>query len=365
MDIVFGTKWFEKHQQKLLWLLNTPIIKYWFRWVMTIRSFDCRKDVTIIKISPNSFSAVNRFLEDGTPEITTDFSCHDRYSKRLYHAFKPFWYLFHMIDWVAFDRYEKLTKLSFGFSTLTKYPLASTSLNGACKEETLTNYTWAQIRDGAGNGATTNPGTTLTPIGIFSDNLSGRWNSIYRGFVLFDTSALTADATISATVLSLYGTDKADTFSPAIAPDIQIYTSTPASNTVLANGDYTQIGTTAQCDSAISYASYNSGGAYNDFTFNATGRGNVSKTGISKFGIRNANYDVANTAPTWSASQLTYMSCRSSDDLGASPAPRLVVTYTVPVGPNNLKSYNTNLKANIKSINTNPIANVKSLNTNV
>lgn len=37
----------------------------------------------------------------------------------------------------------------------------------------------------------------------------------------------------------------------------------------------------------------------------------------------------------------------------------------IPVGPTNLKSYNTNLKANIKSINGNPIANVKSLNTNV
>ncbi len=35
------------------------------------------------------------------------------------------------------------------------------------------------------------------------------------------------------------------------------------------------------------------------------------------------------------------------------------------LGPANLKSYNTNLKANIKTINTNPIANVKSLNTNV
>jgi len=37
---------------------------------------------------------------------------------------------------------------------------------------------------------------------------------------------------------------------------------------------------------------------------------------------------------------------------------------TEQVGPANLKSYNTNLKANIKTINTNPIANVKSLNTN-
>lgn len=35
-----------------------------------------------------------------------------------------------------------------------------------------------------------------------------------------------------------------------------------------------------------------------------------------------------------------------------------------PVGPTNLKSYDTNVKSNIKSINTNPIANIKSLNTN-
>ena len=35
------------------------------------------------------------------------------------------------------------------------------------------------------------------------------------------------------------------------------------------------------------------------------------------------------------------------------------------VGPANLKSYNTNLKANIKSIDTNLIANVKSFDTNV
>jgi hypothetical protein len=35
------------------------------------------------------------------------------------------------------------------------------------------------------------------------------------------------------------------------------------------------------------------------------------------------------------------------------------------LGPANLKSYNTNLKANIKSINGNPLSNIKSLNTNI
>lgn len=40
----------------------------------------------------------------------------------------------------------------------------------------------------------------------------------------------------------------------------------------------------------------------------------------------------------------------------------LTITYTLPAGPANLKSLNTNLAANIKSINGNLIANVKSLN---
>ena len=37
---------------------------------------------------------------------------------------------------------------------------------------------------------------------------------------------------------------------------------------------------------------------------------------------------------------------------------------TLAIGPSNLKSRDTNLKANIKTIDTNPIANVKSLDTN-
>ena len=47
----------------------------------------------------------------------------------------------------------------------------------------------------------------------------------------------------------------------------------------------------------------------------------------------------------------------------SSNRPYIEITYT-PLGPANLKTYNTNIKANIKTINTNAIANVKTLNTN-
>ena len=55
----------------------------------------------------------------------------------------------------------------------------------------------------------------------------------------------------------------------------------------------------------------------------------------------------------------------STDTGSAWCAVSMALRVAPIVGPTNLKTYNTNLKANIKTINTNPIANVKSLNTNV
>ena len=62
-----------------------------------------------------------------------------------------------------------------------------------------------------------------------------------------------------------------------------------------------------------------------------------------------------------------YLDMTANDnDLTAvnNPVFSTTVPFSGAVGPANLKSYNTNLKANIKTINTNLIANVKTLNTN-
>ena len=366
-NIVFNSKWFEKHQRKLLWLLNTPIIKHWFRWVMRIRSFDCRKDVTIVEITPNSFTMVNRFLEDGNPELTTDFRTHDKYSKRLYFAFKPFWYLLHAFDWALMDRVEALTKLSFGFSTLTQYPCSigtDNPVNGRVKRFNVSEN-WATIKAGAGNGCGYDYNHEFDAFLYLQADTTGqdnKWTTLQRSIFCFDTSALTIDATISAAVMSLYGYSKSDTSSNT--PKIDIYTSTPANTNILVNADYGQIGTTSQTGSSITYDNW-SITQYNDFTFNATGRGNISKTGISKFGAREVKYDVGASTPTWSADKYSNIRGYMATTTGNTKSPKLVITYTLPaVGPANLKSYNTNLKANIKTINTNAIANVKTLNTN-
>lgn len=394
-EIVFDKHWFLKHQSKLLWFLNAPIIKYWFRWCLRIRKYDCPAREKITNIQPNNFTFAERMIladyivfKNGKRELldlskrthkrlykkskiekgfalqrTTDFRTHDKYSKRLYYIFKPFWYLLHAFDWALMDRVEALTKLSFGFSTLTVYPNNSGFAKNGWARRGGVSETWATIIAGAGNGSSNETGSANYFL-LEADASTNKWNTVSRSLFLFNTSSLGSGATISAAIMSLYGNDKVDQLS--CTPDINIYVTSPASDSTAQNGDYEAFGTTPQCDTAITYSDFDATDTkYTDFTFNATGRGNITKDGISHFGARNANKDVAGSSPTYSASKYSKMYGYYSNGSGASPCPKLVVTYSTVVGPANLKSYNTNLSANIKTINTNNISNVKSLNTNV
>lgn len=364
MEKVFDIIWFQKHQKILLWLLNAPVIKIWFRWVLRIRRFDCKLDEKICEIQPNNYKVdlgLKWTKQEGIKHwYRADFRTNEKYARRLYFAFKPLWYILHIWDLFA-DK--KTPQLSFGFSTLTAYPVPGTTVDGYVRKQTGQS-TWATIHD-ATDGNAVDYSSTLEDFAAIRcdavDPLSNRWFLLKRYFCLFDTSSLTSGATISQAVLSLYGQSTNNTGS--MSPTLNIYTSSPASNTVLANADYDQLGTTAQCDSAIAIGSFSTSG-YNNFTLNATGRGNVSKTGISKFGAREAAYDATNTEPTWtSTGYIQFTGYYASND-GTTNDPKLVVTYSVASGPTNLKTYNTNPKSNCKTINTNAIANCKSLNTN-
>lgn len=334
MDIVFGTKWFDKHQSKLLFLLNNKFTKRWFRWCLRIRQYDCPLSSTINRIEPSCFSFGARLLDEETIEVKTDFRTHDKYAKRLYYAFKPVWYTMHFFDWLLFDRFSALEKLNFGFLTLTVYPDASggsTTMSEANGRGSVTEN-WATIRAGAGTFAF-DFFSSMDAAGFTFAGSAGNVSELQRSIYTYDTSPLTSGASISATVLSLYGVAKNDGGTP-VAPDIDIYTATPASDSTPTNSDYGQIGTTSQTGSPIAYSSWSTSG-YNDFTLNSTGRGNVSKTGISKFGARNANYDVSGTTPTWSNGSQHRFQCSGSDQSGTSQDPKLVVTYTVSVASAN------------------------------
>ncbi|MDP2729606.1 MAG: hypothetical protein Q8O55_03905, partial [Dehalococcoidales bacterium] len=153
------------------------------------------------------------------------------------------------------------------------------------------------------------------------------WINFDRSVLLFDTSSLPDSCTVTAAILSLYGYLKNDD-AVAIAPNINVYASNPASNIKLATGDFNSFGPTPFCDTPITYAAWSLAG-YNAFALNAAGIAAISKTEVSKFGARNANYDVAATPPTWTAGGAHYLIAYATEQ-GIGYKPKLVVTYTVP-----------------------------------
>ncbi len=152
---------------------------------------------------------------------------------------------------------------------------------------------WTNIRNGAGSFVDANPGM----VGFNAQTTTNTWAALVRSVLIFDTSALPDSATIGTTTLGLRGASKYDTL--GVFPDINVYSASPSSNISLVASDYNTLGTTA-FSTAISYSGWSTSG-YNDFAFNGSGIANISKTSYSRFGVRNANYDVANVAPTWSA----------------------------------------------------------------
>jgi hypothetical protein len=277
----------------------------------------------ILRIVPDAI-----FWKDGM-NIIGELRTHWKYSKRLYYAFRPLWWAIHYWDLVVADRW--IPKLSFGFSVLTKYPDAdteTTTVDGrAWMSYTDTNgVSWAALQGGAGTNAN-DADANEAVVYLRCDSVTDQWRSIVRGIFLFNTSELTSDATISDAVMSLYGSYKYNDF--GTPPNIDIYTSAPASNTAIVPGDYDSLGSTSQTGSPITYAGFSVSG-YTDFTLNSTGRGNISKTSVTKFGVRNANYDVANSAPTWTAWYYYYFDIYFADQDGTANDPKLTVTFTLP-----------------------------------
>lgn len=241
-------------------------------------------------------------------------------------------------------------------ATLTVYPDAdpeTDTVDGDVMRK-ITSEPWATLVAGAGTEK--DDSSETANIYLSASATTDEWGRIYRYIALFKTSLLGAAATISAAVLSLYGFGKSDGLS--VTPNVDIYTSSPASDTALANADYQQVAAISQTGSPIAYADWSSTG-YNDFTFNATGRGNISKTGISKFGARNANYDVSGTPPAWSHTAVSYLTLGTAEKVNTTTDPKLVITYTAPVGPANMKTFNGLAAASVKTVNGLAIASVK------
>lgn len=231
---------------------------------------------------------------------------------------------------------EELVKADYpihiGASPETFYPDAhdeDTSFDGQVSHQ----YTagsgeiWTTIRGEAGSVSSDDDVFFQTYIKCDTTGNNDDYLNIQRPIILFDTSGLPDTCTITGAVLSAYGYWKSGTMGGAI----NIYSSAPASNVVIANGDYDSLGTT-ELSTEIAYADWNTAG-FNAFTLidvDTDGFGYIKKTAgdpITKLGQRESDYDGTGTEPTWAAAVYTAIRSYSADQGGAT-VPKLVVTYT-------------------------------------
>lgn len=216
-----------------------------------------------------------------------------------------------------------------GKTTSTFYPDAhteSTSVDGWISKGNSS--VWSTTRD-ATSGALVDDGDDA----IIQDNTGGEGPStgktsggffvVGRLFTLFDTSSIPDSDTISSATLSYYvsatanGDNDGDDW-------INIYTTSPASNTNLVLDDFDQIGSTAQ-STQIDIGSITTS-AYNNWALNATGISNISKTGITKFGAREG-HDAIDSAYAGGNNTRNYITVYLAEQSGTTTDPKLVVEH--------------------------------------
>lgn len=211
-----------------------------------------------------------------------------------------------------------------GLTTHDFYPDAhpeTTSVDGEAYRGPR-DESFATGRAAAGD-ASQDSNSTDDCIRIDTTNLStNSFSPILRGMFLVDGSALTADATVTAVDFKIYVNSKNDVLSQSL----DVCTCTPGSNTAIVTSDYNiaNHSDVSQISSPPTIASISTG-AYLTLGMNATGIGNFSKTGVSKYSTRGSS-DRANSAPTWASTSNAKLNINFAES--ASNKPTYTVTFT-------------------------------------
>lgn len=209
----------------------------------------------------------------------------------------------------------------------TIYPDANpetSSVDGYATE--TTNGTWATVRAAAGDSA--DASGALIDLNIYYD--AGAYDVWSRAGFVFDAADELGDLdTISAAKVQYVATAVSDSWTDSVS----LVTWAPASETNIVAGDYDSFdlsGTKQATDVLLSNITADSS-TLNDLTLNATGRGNISKTVRTLFGIIFTS-DADNSAPgAPSNGEESRVQIATADTgLGAEKRPRLEVTHTAP-----------------------------------
>ena len=217
----------------------------------------------------------------------------------------------------------------------TVYPDAhveSNSVDGAVNAFTNVDTDWTDLVTSAGDAPVFSDSAVKFNIAGWDErSTSNKWRTLERAIVVFNNPSIDAGDTITAATISGYGNYKGTN---AGDPTCKIYSSNPASDTAIVAGDYDSLGSTSFTDTTLLGSNLDLSD-FNDWVLNSNGLANINKDAVSKFGFRDATYDVANSAPTHVGGQPdTNIRIWSADeDQSGDRRPKLVITHALPFTP--------------------------------
>ena len=207
-------------------------------------------------------------------------------------------------------------------SVLTVYPdagVGNTTSDGQVYRDGE-NQTFADIRAGDGKNVSST-GTLGVMCYLVASSTNDQFSSNYRTLFSFDTSMLSANATISATTLSIYYHSKLNNIGEPALHITQAVMGDPA-NPVKEDYQatlYTSFG-------SIAYADWSAG--YEVITLNQAGQDNVNKTGISEFAGMSDWDQSGSFGGSWVSGQNSGLIGYFADEAGTTKDPKLAITFT-------------------------------------
>jgi hypothetical protein len=343
----YDVKWFKKYQPQLLGLANTDEGR---------DLLDIDHGVpTVIEIAP---WYVTWLIGQG--EYQTLFYGKAWFYRYVQQRWKE---IGAAMDWQAnsyLARNRGKLLIPAGGAVLTEYPDADAEgdtvdgkigLQGADPGDHMT---WAELQSDNGSGLN-DPGfdddNAQNTMGIFFRTGDG-WEDFQRLIHTYNTAAIGTNV-VSAAVWSFVAT-RADTGFSEVTHSV--VSSTTASDTGLAKGDWDGFGTTV-------FGSWENDGitvdssTYTDITFNSDGRAHINRSGITKIGNR-WEADRANSDPGTSTQAAGGINMYAADE-GGSVRPKLVVTHAVGSDTDNLNGI---ALADIQDFNDVTAANGQAIN---
>lgn len=185
------------------------------------------------------------------------------------------------------------------------------------------NATWASVTGGAGTFST-DTGSTES-LGVQSTTTTDQYEYYRHIFFGFDTSSIGSGQQVDSASITLRRDNVRIGGTLGLSTDI--YTSTPASNTALASGDYMSFGSTSLTGSPRVMEDESFDNPSVETTFDSNGEAAIQMEGVTNLGI-GVTAAHESGSPTWASSHQALLRITLAENSGTADDPTLTVTHS-------------------------------------